>query len=246
MRNDLKFMEKGETVTKKILIIIPARNESKSIQAVISNIQENCPQADYVVINDESFDNTLEILTQNKIPYLNPPINLGIGGAVQLGYQYALKNDYDIAIQIDGDGQHDAAYIKRLIEPIERGKADIVIGSRYIKKEGFQSSRLRRLGIKWISLLIWLCCGYHSTDPTSGFRAVNKNWIAIYAKNYPADYPEPEALLYARLKKASIEEVPVVMKARQEGVSSINLVKSIYYMMKVSFAIIILRCGGGV
>lgn len=237
---------RGETATKKILIIIPARNELKSIRSVVCNIQKNCPWADYIVINDESFDNTLEILTENGIPHLNPPINLGIGGAVQLGYQYALRNHYDIAVQVDGDGQHDASYIRDLIEPIERGSADIVVGSRYMTKEGFQSSMLRRLGSRWISLLIWLCCGYRPTDPTSGFRAVNKKWIKIYAKKYPADYPEPEALLYARLENAAIEEVSVLMKARQGGHSSINVVNSIYYMMKVSFAIIILKCGGGV
>lgn len=228
-------------MSAKVLIIIPARNEAKSIESVISEIKEYYPQADYIVINDESFDNTLEILRKNNIPYLNPPINLGIGGAVQLGYQYALKYGYDIAVQIDGDGQHDAAYIKDLIEPILQSEADIVIGSRFITKEGYQSTLLRRIGGKWMRLLIGVCCGYYPTDPTSGFRAVNKKWIELYAKDYPSDYPEPEALIYAKLKGAAVKEVPAVMRERQEGESSINFIKGVYYMIKVSFAIILQR-----
>ncbi len=226
---------------KKVLIVIPARNEAKNILAVINRIQEKAPFADYVVINDESFDNTLVILKENKISYLNPPINLGIGGAVQLGYLYALKNGYDIAVQIDGDGQHDPSYIADVIEPIVSGEADIVIGSRFINKEGFQSSAMRRLGIRFLSSLIYICCGYRATDPTSGFRAVNKHWIEAYAVDYPLDYPEPEAIIYSKLKGAKIKEVPVIMKERQGGRSSINFTRSIYYMIKVSLAILIRR-----
>lgn len=225
----------------KIFILIPAHNEADNILQVIKDINEEFPKANYIVINDESNDNTLAILRENHIPYLNPPINLGIGGAVQLGYLYALKYDYDIAIQVDGDGQHDPKYIKQLIEPIEQGQADIVIGSRYIEKKGFQSSVLRRLGKNFLSILIFVCCGYKPTDPTSGFRAVNKKWIAHYAKNYPSDYPEPEALVFAKVNGAKIKDVPVEMRERQGGKSSINLTRSIYYMIKVSLAILLCR-----
>ncbi len=225
----------------KIFILIPAHNEADNILQVIRDINEEFPKANYIVINDESHDNTLAILRENHIPYLNPPINLGIGGAVQLGYLYALKYDYDIAIQVDGDGQHDPKYIKQLIEPIEQGQADIVIGSRYIEKKGFQSSVLRRLGKNFLSILIFVCCGYKPTDPTSGFRAVNKKWIEYYAKNYPSDYPEPEALVFAKVNGAKIKDVPVEMRGRQGGKSSINLTRSIYYMIKVSLAILLCR-----
>jgi hypothetical protein len=158
---------------------------------------------------------------------------------------YAFKENYDIAIQIDGDGQHDTAYLPQVISPIENGEADIVIGSRFIDKEGFQSSYLRRSGIKFLSLLIRLVCGTKVSDVTSGFRAVNREYIRLYASNYPADYPEPEAIVFGATHGARIKEVPVVMKERQGGKSSIYAWKSVYYMLKVSLAIIICRVSNG-
>ena len=225
----------------KILVIIPAYNEQDSIINVIKKLKKDCPRADYVVINDCSKDNTLSVLKENNTSFVNLPINLGIGGGVQTGYKYALENGYDIAIQIDGDGQHDTAYLDKVIAPIEEGVADIAIGSRFIDKEGFQSSGMRRAGIKFLSALIKICCGTKVRDVTSGFRAVNRKYIKMYAYDYPTDYPEPEAIVQASVDGAKIAEVPVIMKERETGQSSIYAWKSIYYMIKVSLAIIICR-----
>ena len=225
----------------KILVIIPAYNEQDSIINVINKLKNDCPRADYVVINDCSKDNTLSVLKENNTSFVNLPINLGIGGGVQTGDNSALENGYDIAIQIDGDGQHDTAYLDKVIAPIEEGVADIAIGSRFIDKEGFQSSGMRRAGIKFLSALIKICCGTKVRDVTSGFRAVNRKYIKMYAYDYPTDYPEPEAIVQASVDGARIAEVPVIMKERETGQSSIYAWKSIYYMIKVSLAIIICR-----
>jgi glycosyltransferase involved in cell wall biosynthesis len=225
----------------KILVIIPAYNEQDSIKRVIEKIREDYPEADFVVINDCSKDDTLKVLIDNNITYIDLPLNLGIGGCVQTGYRYALQNEYEIAIQIDGDGQHDTAYLKDVIEPLINGQADIVIGSRFIDKQGFQSSGMRRMGIKFLSMLIRCVCGTGISDVTSGFRAVNKRFIKVYAEEYPVDYPEPEAIVKASVEGARIAEVPVVMKERENGVSSISFWKSCYYMIKVSLAIILCR-----
>lgn len=224
-----------------VLIMIPAYNESKNIVAVVEKIKRDVPNADYIIINDCSKDNTLQICKEHHYQYLDLPLNLGIGGGVQTGYLYALENDYDIAIQIDGDGQHDTAYIQKVIEPIEQGKADVVIGSRFINKEGFQSSFMRRFGINFLSRLIRICCGANIKDVTSGYRAVGKRMLQRYAYDYAQDYPEPEAIVMAALHGATIMEVAVVMKERMGGESSISGFHSIYYMIKVSLAIIIYR-----
>ncbi len=225
----------------KILVIIPAFNESDNIETVISNI-ENCGfDVDYLVVNDCSTDNTREILEKCHANYLNLPVNLGIGGAVQSGYLYADMYDYDIAIQIDGDGQHDPKYIKELIQPILDGKADMTVGSRFIDKEGFQSSKLRRAGINFLSGLIKLMCGKKVYDVTSGFRATNKKLTHLFAKDYAQDYPEPEAIVTSVMRGATVEEVPVIMHERLGGESSIKSFKSIYYMIKVSISIILKR-----
>lgn len=225
----------------KILVIIPAYNEQENIKDVIANLQLRAPYIDYLIINDCSKDSTLSICEKEGYNYINFPVNLGIGGSVQAGYKYAYENDYDIVIQHDGDGQHDPAYIQSLIKPIESGKADIVIGSRFINKEGFQSSRLRRMGIVFLSNLIELCSGVKIKDVTSGYRAVNKKFIKIYAENYAQDYPEPEAIIAGALYGGKILEVPVIMHERVGGESSINAWKSIYYMIKVSMSIIFYR-----
>lgn len=226
---------------KKILIIIPAYNEAENIESLIQNLQSNYPQYDYIVINDCSTDKTKSILVNSGANYLDLPVNLGIGGGVQTGYRYALEHNYDIAIQFDGDGQHDAAYIKDLIAPIENDQADIAIGSRFITKEGFQSSAMRRLGIGFLSNLIYFLCGIRVKDVTSGMRAVNRKMIEEYANNYAQDYPEPEAILAAGMMRARITEVPVHMYQRQGGTSSINTVRAVYYMIKVSIALVMTR-----
>ena len=225
----------------KTILIIPAYNEQDNIVNTILDIKRNAVNVDYVVINDCSTDATKSVLKAKKANYLDLPVNLGIGGGVQAGYLYALEHGYDIGIQFDGDGEHDAAYIKDLIAPIESGQADVVIGSRFIQKEGFQSSFMRRLGIKFLSKLIYILCDVQVSDVTSGMRAVNKKMIREFSNNYAQDYPEPEAILASGLLGARIVEVPVRMHERQNGVSSINTLKSIYYMIKVTLALVIGR-----
>lgn len=227
----------------RVLIIIPAFNEEKSIEKVVDNITENYPQYDYLVVNDCSTDNTRSILEQRGYNHISLPVNLGIGGAVQSGYLYATQNGYDIAIQIDGDGQHDPAYIEKLIAPIVAGEADMTIGSRFIEKQGFQTSLLRRMGIKLIRGIIRLCCKTDASDTTSGFRATSRELTGFFANVYAQDYPEPEAIVAASLKGFRVKDVPVVMHERDGGVSSINAKRSLYYMIKVSIALVILRIG---
>lgn len=225
----------------KILIIIPAYNEAENIQRVVDDLRINYPQYDYVVINDCSTDHTQNILSSMQANYINLPVNLGIGGGVQTGYRYALEHGYEIAVQIDGDGQHDPKYIEDVITPIENGQADAVIGSRFIENKGFQSTLSRRLGINLLSALIKVLCGVWVRDVTSGMRAVNQKMIAKYANNYAQDYPEPEAILTAGIMKARIIEVPIQMRERQGGTSSINVLRAIYYMIKVSIALVVTR-----
>ena len=225
----------------KILLIIPAYNEEENILNTIKTIEEYSKEVDYVVINDGSKDNTLKILQENKINYINLIHNLGIGGAVQSGYKYAFENDYDIAIQFDGDGQHDINYLSTICEPIAEGKADMCIGSRYLDKSTseFKSTPMRRLGKNIISVLIKIFWRKKITDPTSGFRAANSKVIEIFAKDYPSDYPEPESIVTLLRMGLNVEERPVNMKERQGGKSFVSIGTSIIYMLKVSLAIII-------
>ena len=229
----------------KVLLIIPAYNEEESLRSLIEEIKTVCSGMDYLVVNDCSSDDTERLLEELGANYISLPCNMGIGGAVQSGYRYAAQNGYDIAIQIDGDGQHDVRFVKDMVKLIEDKQADVVIGSRFIDKEGFQSSQARRIGIRILSVLIRLMCGAKVKDVTSGFRAVNRRFIELFAENYPDDYPEPEVIVTAKLYGAVIKELPVVMRERTTGKSSINLKRSIYYMIKVSLAIIICRISLG-
>lgn len=223
----------------KKLVIIPAYNESENIVNTVKEITEKASDFDYVVINDCSSDKTLEILESNHLNYISLPVNLGIGGAVQTGYKYALEQEYDMAVQVDGDGQHDPAYLHSLEETLIKENADMVIGSRFIKNEGFQSTFARRMGIVYFTKMIKSLTGTTITDPTSGFRLVNKDVIALFANDYPRDYPEPESIVALLKRKKKVIEVPVQMKERQGGVSSIRLWNSVYYMIKVSIAILV-------
>ncbi len=225
----------------KVLVIIPCYNEAKNICSVVDNLKATCPEVDYVVINDCSTDASAAILRQHGYNYLDLPVNLGIGGGVQCGYRYARDNGYDIAVQMDGDGQHDPAYLNDVIQPVAEGNLDMCIGSRFIMKEGFQTSFMRRLGIRFLSGLIHLLTGNRVLDVTSGFRACNRELISIFADHYAVDYPEPEAILRSVVSGYRVGEVPVVMKERKNGVSSINAFKSVYFMIKVSLALVIHR-----
>lgn len=223
----------------KKLVIIPAYNEQGSIEKTVKDVQEHAPDFDYVIINDCSTDNTRDICEKNGFHVINLPVNLGIGGSVQTGYLYALRNGYDMAAQFDGDGQHNAKYLDPLADMLVNERLDMVIGSRYIKKEGFQSSGIRRLGIRYFTGLIRIVTGTRITDPTSGMRMAGRDVIRIYAENYPKDYPEPESVVAILKKRKRVAELPVKMNAREEGVSSISPRKSVYYMIKVSLAILI-------
>ncbi len=223
----------------KKLVIIPAYNESESIEKTIRDIMEKAPEFDFIIVNDCSTDNTLEICRENQFNVLNLPINLGIGGAVQTGYIYAKENGYDIAVQVDGDGQHDPAFLSVMAEKMEETGADMIIGSRFIAKEGFQSSAARRVGIKYFSALIKLLTGKVITDPTSGLRMIGKRGIELFASDYPKDYPEPESTVAMLHRGMEVVEIPVIMKERQGGVSSIRLQKTVYYMIKVTLAILV-------
>lgn len=231
----------------KVLVIIPAYNEEENIlktcNSIINYNKKNKTKYDILVINDGSKDKTEQILRENKINHIELVHNLGIGGAVQTGYKYALENNYDIAIQFDGDGQHDVKYIKNIIKPLEDKKANMVIGSRFIDKNSseFKSSRARRLGINLISFVIKLKTKKKIYDTTSGFRAVDKKVIKYFASSYPTEYPEPISTVDVLKKGNVVTEVPVSMNEREGGVSSITSWKTAYYMINVILSILLIR-----
>lgn len=229
----------------KVLMIIPAYNEALNIKNTIKSI-ENYKEikVDYLVVNDGSLDNTLEVLEKNNINHLNLANNLGIGASVQTGYKYAYYNNYDIAVQFDGDGQHDITYLKDLIEPIVKKQADFTIGSRFIdSKSEFLSTKTRRMGISLLSNIIYLLTRKRIKDTTSGYRAANRDVIKLFAKSYPFDYPEPITNLKLLKQKYKVLEVPVNMKERENGKSSITSFKSITYMINVCLSMVIICLG---
>lgn len=228
----------------RVLIIIPAYNEEKNIKKTVEKILnlkfDKRYKLDYVVINDGSKDNTLKICKENNFNVVNLLCNLGIGGAVQTGYKYAYDNDYDVAIQFDGDGQHDENYIVNLLQEIENGN-DLVIGSRFIEKlSKFTSTTTRKFGIKILSFFIKVFSGKKIYDPTSGFRAANKDVIKFFAYNYPIEYPEPSSSTELIKLGYKISEIPVEMHEREFGTSSISLYKSAYYMISVCLSIMLI------
>ena len=200
---------------KKVLIIVPAYNEEEAIKKTVENIKKHNEECDVIVINDGSIDNTLKEAQKTNAIVIDLPSNLGIGGAVQTGYRYALKNGYDIAIQVDGDGQHNPIYISEMVKLISEENYDMVIGSRFINKTGYKQTFFRMLGINILSLIIKLLTGKKIYDTTSGFRAVNKKIIKYFANNYPYDYPEPDTNMQMILKGMNIKEIPVKMNKRE-------------------------------
>ncbi|MBL0328371.1 MAG: glycosyltransferase family 2 protein [Bacteroidetes bacterium] len=226
----------------KIAAIVPAYNEEMAITSVVNDILQTAQSQNIsiavIVVNDCSKDTTSEIISKLNCIALNLPVNLGIGGAVQTGFKYAFENGFDYAIQIDGDGQHPASEIPKLISVILEKNVDVVIGSRFISKEGFQSSMARRMGINYFKWLNHFLVGVTINDSTSGFRLINSKTLEIVSNYYPDEYPEPEAIILYSLNKLKIGEVAVQMKERQGGVSSIGFAASVYYMFKVTLAII--------
>lgn len=237
----------GDVIVRKnkTLLIIPAYNEEENILNTyekIKNYNKNSnDKYDIIVINDGSTDNTENILNDNNIPHIKLVHNLGIGGAVQTGYKYAYENNYDIAVQFDGDGQHDINYVKDIVVPIIDKECDFTIGSRYIdkSKSKFQSTKARRIGISIISAAIKLVTGKRILDTTSGFRACNKKIIEEFSNYYPLEYPEPITTTELLKKGYAFEEVPVSMNEREGGESSIKAWKNAYYMINVCLSIFI-------
>jgi glycosyltransferase involved in cell wall biosynthesis len=221
------------------LLIIPAYNESGSIERVIFAVRLHF-HGDVVVIDDGSDDETARLARQAGAVVLRHPCNLGIGAAVQTGFLYALQHGYDFVVRQDGDGQHDAARIPNLLAVLERDEADIVVGSRFLAREGYQSTIVRRIGI-FILGIVSALVGARITDPTSGYWAVNRRALAVLARSHPDDYPETEALVLASRAGCRVREQPVMMFARVEGRSSISAIYSGLYMMKVVVALLVGR-----
>lgn len=227
-------------MVKRILAIIPAYNEAENIGKVVSDVLAVGSSIIPLVVDDGSRDGTAEQARRAGAEVVRLPFNLGIGGAVQTGYRWADENGFDLAVQVDGDGQHDPAYLAKLLQPVIEGKADLCVGSRFAEStDGFRSSRMRRVGIRFFVALIRLLTGLRCSDPTSGFRVVNRKLIRVFAAHYPQDFPEPEAIVIARRLGARIVEVPVVMRPRKCGKSTIGKLKSPYYMIKVTGAIML-------
>lgn len=221
----------------KVLVIIPAWNEANGIATVISEVKEFLPLAEVLVVDDGSTDGTSLVSKQAGALVIQLPVNLGIGGAMQTGYLYAIRNNFDVAVQVDGDGQHDPSQISLLLNQLEI--SDLVIGSRYIDKAGFQSSKARRLGINIFKYMLKFLTGKVFTDPTSGFRAANVKVIREFAQNYPTDFPEVEVIAQLNRRGFKIKDVPVKMRERLYGRSSITLFKSLWYMIKVGTVVLI-------
>lgn len=216
-------------MSHNVLILVPAFNEAASLPTTVMDLRTHCPSAEILVINDASTDNTAQVAKSLSVQVLTLPVNLGIGGAVQTGFQYALAHGYDLALQFDGDGQHQGRYLPTLIEEVQKGW-DLVIGSRYLEgRSTFQTTFARRVGMVLFSLAYRIFTGQKITDTTSGLRACSKGLIAYFARNYAVDFPDMPAVLSAHLQGFRIREVPVTMNQRRHGVSSTNLLRSIWY-----------------
>jgi glycosyltransferase involved in cell wall biosynthesis len=226
-------------IPERMLVIIPAFNEEGSVGDVVDRVKDYFPKADVLVVNDGSTDRTSEIAGANGAIVLDLPFNLGIGGAMQAGYKYAYEKRYEIAVQVDGDGQHEPKEVDKLLQTLREKKADIAIGSRFVGDSSYKASAMRRVGISILSKVISAAVGQKITDPTSGFRAANRKAIELFASNYPQDYPEPEAIVLLHQCDLKIEEVSVVINQRNSGESSITKIRSVYYMVKVLLAIFV-------
>ena len=225
-----------------LLAIVPAYNEAGAIAGTIADIRTHAPDFDVIVVDDGSTDRTARVATVAGADVIQLPFNLGIGGAMQVGYQYAADHGYEVAVQVDGDGQHDARHISDLLAHLRsRPDMNMVTGSRFLSRDGsgYRSSAPRRLGIRLFASVVSLITRRPVTDPTSGFRMTDRRGIELFARDYPHDYPEVEAILMMHAHRLESEEVPVEMRPRTSGVSSINSTRSLYYMVKVLLAVFI-------
>jgi glycosyltransferase involved in cell wall biosynthesis len=221
------------------IAIVPAHNEEASLGALLAEIRIAEPDLAVVVINDGSTDSTARVAEASGVPVVNLPFNVGIGGTVQTGYQYALEHGYEIAIQVDADGQHDPTEIGRVLEPILEDRADLVVGTRFVTGGGYRGTRVRRMGIHIFASVVSLMVGQRVSDTTSGFRAVNRKALRLFAKEYPHDYPEVESIVLLSRHGLRMLEVPVRMRVRETGASSITALRAAYYMIKVLLALFI-------
>ncbi len=217
--------------------IVPALNEERSVPRVIAELRDFDPGLQIVVVSDGSTDRTADVAEELGARALRLPFNLGIGGAVQTGFRYAFEHGFDVAVRVDGDGQHDASQLDRVLAPVLAGEADIAVGSRFVGSEGYRSSRSRRAGIRILAWTVSRLVGQRVTDTTSGFQAVNRRGIELFAHDYPHDYPEVEATVMVFRHRLRLVEVPVSMREREHGRSSITALRSIYYMVKVLLAL---------
>jgi len=222
----------------RVLIVVPAYNEARSLPTLIADLTSRYPQYDVVVINDGSTDDTLTVLSQSKTRVVTLPCNLGIGGAMQTGFRIARDEGYDVAVQVDGDGQHPPDQVHLLVTAVLESGCDLAIGSRFLTNDGFRSTTSRRMGIRFFSVWLSALCHTRITDATSGFRALNQRALSLLSRNYAEDYPEVEAILVLHRAALRICEVPVQMSARLEGKSSIGGMSSVVYMLKVSLSIL--------
>jgi glycosyltransferase involved in cell wall biosynthesis len=227
---------------RRNLAIVPAFNEVEAIASTVAAIHQWAPDFDVLVVDDGSTDATAQQASQSGAQVLRMPFNLGIGGAMQSGYIYALEHGYEVAVQVDGDGQHDPRHVHELLEHL-RGDPDLnmVTGSRFLAAngEGFQSSAARRAGIRIFSKVVSLITRERVTDPTSGFRMTNRRGIELFARDYPHDYPEVEAILLMHAHRLRSTEIPVLMRPRLTGDSAISSSQSVYYMVKVLLAVFV-------
>jgi glycosyltransferase involved in cell wall biosynthesis len=223
----------------KRIAIVPAYDEEESVARVIDEIRGFDPDFEIVVVDDGSVDRTAAVAEQRGAHVLRLPFNLGIGGAVQTGFRYAFEQGFRLAVRVDGDGQHDASQLGLLLGPVLADEADIVVGSRFGAADGYRSSRSRRLGISILAGTVSMLVRRRITDPTSGFQALNRLAIALFAADYPHDYPEVEATLMVHRHKLRLTEVPVRMRERSAGRSSIGALAAVYYMVKVLLALFV-------
>jgi len=224
----------------RLVAIVPAWNESGSIGGVVDEIRAFDTRIDVVVVDDASSDDTASVARGHGATVLGLPFNVGIGGAVQTGFRYARDEGYEVAVRLDGDGQHDASELGKLLGPIHAGEADFVVGSRFVDPSGtYRPPFARRVGIGVFARLVSFLGGQHVTDTTSGFAALNRVGIELFAVEYPHDYPEVEATLVALRSGLRLRQVQVDMRERQAGTSSITFVRSLYYIVKVMLALLV-------
>jgi hypothetical protein len=224
----------------RVLVVVPVCNERDSVAGTIGELKMNVPFADVLVVDDGSRDGTGEVARQLGIRVARLPFNLGIGGAVQTGFKYAVRGGYDVVVQVDGDGQHDASYLRGLVDFLLSEKADIVVGSRFLVDDPLRMSFFRNLGIRYFSWLTSRVVGQRVTDCSSGFRAVSRRAAAFYAENYPVDFPDAEALILAHRAGLKIAELPARFRQRANGASSLRFWRFAYYPVKETLSIVML------